>query len=197
MDWETVAAVAMLIGKNGGKRNVPFGASSLKTECSAWTIADRLARLKRIASSLHRLAEVACNEDTAVRQPVPEPGYAFTRSKGARAWDTEVLSDRDTQSLIHIGRTYVDGSTCNLWRKEDGSHVAQLVQNSQPGTDDGARFDARVTRLENRAKAIGAELGVIVTTQRDPRGAPVKIWSSMEDEASERGTLIGYMHGGR
>lgn len=34
---------------------------------------------------------------------------------------------------------------------------------------------AKVERLEERASSIGQQLGVIVTTQRDPRGASVKI----------------------
>jgi hypothetical protein len=200
MVWEMVAAVSMLVARNGSKRNIPAypgGPTWIKTECSAWTIADRLGKLTRIAATLHRLAETACNEDTAIRQPVPETGYAYTRAKGSRVWSTEVISDRQTQGLIHTGRTYVDGATCNRWRAPDGSTIAQLVQNSQPGTDDGARFEARIDRLEARAKAIGCELGVIVTVQRDPRGAPIKLWSELTDEASERGTMIAYIHGGR
>ena len=38
-------------------------------------------------------------------------------------------------------------------------------------------FYANVERLEKRAEAIGAELGCVVETQRDPRGASVKIWA--------------------
>jgi hypothetical protein len=40
---------------------------------------------------------------------------------------------------------------------------------------------ARTERLEKRARDIGAELGIVVTTQRDPRGPAVKMWADKED----------------
>ena len=39
-----------------------------------------------------------------------------------------------------------------------------------------------------RAVKLGAELSIVVSTQRDPRGCAVKLWSDKED-----GTLIGGM----
>lgn len=44
-------------------------------------------------------------------------------------------------------------------------------------------FEARLARLEERAVAIGAELEVVVETQRDPRGASVKLWSGNIDSS--------------
>lgn len=46
---------------------------------------------------------------------------------------------------------------------------------------------ARVERLEARAVFLGRELGIVVTTQRDPRGAAVKMWADKED-----GRMLGY-----
>lgn len=45
---------------------------------------------------------------------------------------------------------------------------------------------ARVESLEKRAEKIGAELGCVVTTQRDPRGPAIRVWADKED-----GRLLG------
>lgn len=50
-------------------------------------------------------------------------------------------------------------------------------------------FEARLERLEKRAASIGAELGLTVETQRDPRGASVKVYASSDDASAERGML--------
>ena len=45
-------------------------------------------------------------------------------------------------------------------------------------------FYARLERLEKRAEKIGKEIGIIVTHQRDPRGAALKLWADKEDGRS-------------
>jgi hypothetical protein len=47
-------------------------------------------------------------------------------------------------------------------------------------------FYARLERLERQAEAIGAMLGVVVTSQRDPRGPAVSVWADQQD-----GKLLG------
>lgn len=42
-------------------------------------------------------------------------------------------------------------------------------------------FYARLERLEARAEKVGRELGIVVTHQRDPRGAALKLWADKED----------------
>jgi hypothetical protein len=42
-------------------------------------------------------------------------------------------------------------------------------------------FYGKVEGLEKRAELIGKELGLVVTTQRDPRGQSVKVWADKED----------------
>ena len=46
---------------------------------------------------------------------------------------------------------------------------------------------------------IGAELGIYVECQRDPRGAPIKLWTGRQNESENAPgvRLLGVMMGGR
>ena len=43
---------------------------------------------------------------------------------------------------------------------------------------------AKVYTLQGRAEKIGADLGIVVENQTDPRGAPVKLWADKVDGRS-------------
>ena len=103
---------------------------------SAYRIAGSLDKLARIARTLHRLYEHACNEPTKICAACLNASVTWS-------------------PVLH------KPSAC---------------------------FNARLERLEKRAADLGTELGVVVTTQRDPRGAAVKVWADKED-----GRLLGVL----
>lgn len=51
---------------------------------------------------------------------------------------------------------------------------------------DQDKAERHASRLEARAVATGRDIGVIVTTQRDPRGPAIRVWADKED-----GRLLG------
>ncbi len=66
----------------------------------------------------------------------------------------------------------------------DPIDICEDCKSSGSGAEDHVPsrcFYARLERLEKRARDLGAELGIVVTTQRDPRGASVKLWADRED----------------
>lgn len=56
---------------------------------------------------------------------------------------------------------------------------------------DQSKADRYASRLESRAALIGQQIGIVVTCQRDPRGAPIKLWADRED-----GRALGVLVGG-
>lgn len=169
--WETVAAVAVHTAR--------------LTSLSSYAIADRLDRLARIGRTLHRLYEVACSEDTAESMWLPESGYIYRRR--GKGWDIVCMSVKPAE-VVYVGRESIDGAECHVWTylPQTGARIAQAVQNARRGSDEGAAFTRRLSRLERRAADIGAELGVYVECERDPRGAALRLWTS-----SAAGTLLG------
>lgn len=122
--WEQVAAVALHV-KDHMRTSLPI---------SGFTIAMRLDKLARIGASLHRLYEVACNEDVPLCRKC-------------------------------LGSGTEENGVCHGRKK----HFAKQC------------FYYRVESLEKRAEDIGLVLGIVVTAQRDPRGASIKLWADKEE----------------
>ena len=119
---------------------------------SAYTLATKLDKLARIARTLHRLYEDACNVDVHACPACGGPDDDENHRR-ARQGKLSYKAWKHTPTQCHY---------------------------------------ARCERLESRAKSIGAELGIVVTHQRDPRGAPIKLWADNVD-----GRSLGYFGGGR
>lgn len=99
--------------------------------------------------------------------------------KGLSAYATAIELDK----LARIGRALMALNTfaCN----ESLEHrtckacggTSRFAGSHKPNSCHYARTEA----AEKRAVAIGAKLGIVVSTQRDPRGASVKLWADKED----------------
>lgn len=133
--WEVIAAVARHVDSTRKK----IRGNKVGHRLSAYSIASDLDKLARIARTLHRLYEDACNEP--------------------------VRACFSCENSTHETSANHKPSTCHY---------------------------ARCERLEKRAETIGTELGIVVTHQRDPRGAPIKLWADKED-----GRSLGYFGVGR
>lgn len=142
--WEVVAAVASHVAVvciQTGNAKVR-GVAGHRIPVSGYTIATKLDKLARIARTLHRLYEDACN----VRVPTCKKCQGLIEENGVCHGPRKAYAEQ-----------------CHYYRTE---------------------------RLEARAVAIGTELGIVVTTQSDPRGAPIQLWADKED-----GRSLGYFAG--
>lgn len=109
--------------------------------------------------------------------------------KGLSAFHTAALLDKLQRLASTLYRYYV--WNCN---EDTSAHTCKACGGTREGAHTYANCaGAKVYALESRAEAIGLELGLVVTTQSDPRGAPIKLWADKEDGRS-LGVLVG---GGR